>query len=413
MARRAILVGLGTGIKLIGSRFSSDSRRLREFLARNQMPYAGSISRTTTRRRGCCSASGSPPAETPVVIASGGEILRNPNSAELGKRLGSARAPPTGALRCGRGRRGTRRSRGRALRRLGGLSTSRGWRPWRPEVRPAPRRRIENYLGFPAGISGNELTQRAFVQAGKFGARLTTPAKAVALRSEPGHHAIELSNGDDGRPVGRRDRHRRPVPPPRRARLDDFEGGGVYYAATQAEAQLCARRTGGGRRRGQLRRPGGDVPVRDLALPAADPRRRPGQVDVALPGRPGRAQPTSIEVCTHTEVVELHGERELDGVTVADNRSGERSQLRHEGVVRLHRRVAAHRVARGAAGNRQRRFPADRPRPRGRRPRPSSTASGRSSSRPAAPASSPSATSTPARSSGSPRRSARARWPSG
>ena len=125
--------------------------------------------------------------------------------------------------------------------------------------------RIENYLGFPAGVSGNELTQRADVQAGKFGARLTTPAEAVALNSSPGRHEIQLSNGDTatGRTVviATGAQYRRPDVP----RLEEFEGGGVYYAATQAEAQLCADEpvviVGGGNSAG----PGGDVPLRDIA----------------------------------------------------------------------------------------------------------------------------------------------------
>ena len=121
--------------------------------------------------------------------------------------------------------------------------------------------RIENYMGFPAGVSGNELTERGRMQAAKFGARLTTPAEAVTLRSEPGHHAIELSNGTTatGRTVviATGAQYRRLDVP----RLADFEGGGVYYAATQAEAQLCSGKPGRRGRRGQLRRPGGDVPL--------------------------------------------------------------------------------------------------------------------------------------------------------
>ena len=77
----------------------------------------------------------------------------------------------------------------------------------------------------------------------------------------------------------------------------------------------------------------------------------------------------SIEVVTHSQVVELDGERELETVTIADTRSGERSRAAGPRAVRLHRRLAAHRVARGSAGDRPRRVPADRPRRSGRRPR--------------------------------------------
>jgi thioredoxin reductase (NADPH) len=91
----------------------------------------------------------------------------------------------------------------------------------------------------PGGVSGTELTQRAGVQAIKFGVRLTAPARAVGLRSSPGQHEIELSTGEvaTGRAVviATGAQYRRLDVP----RLEEFEMGGVYYAATQAEAQLC------------------------------------------------------------------------------------------------------------------------------------------------------------------------------
>src|ERR1700704_6618889 len=92
--------------------------------------------------------------------------------------------------------------------------------------------RIENYLGFPTGISGADLTQRAVVQAEKFGARLTSPCSATGLREEAGYLVVGLSDGTEvtGRAliVASGARYRR-IDAPRR---EDFEGKGVYYAAT-------------------------------------------------------------------------------------------------------------------------------------------------------------------------------------
>ncbi len=96
--------------------------------------------------------------------------------------------------------------------------------------------RIENYVGFPTGISGGELTQRGLVQAEKFGARLGAPIEAVSLREEAGLHVVDLSDGATvaGRAViaatGARDR-RLDV-----ERLSEFEGKRVYYAASELEA---------------------------------------------------------------------------------------------------------------------------------------------------------------------------------
>jgi thioredoxin reductase (NADPH) len=115
--------------------------------------------------------------------------------------------------------------------------------------------RIENYLGFPTGISGDDLTQRAVVQAEKFGARLTSPCTATGLREAAGYLVVGLSDGTEvtGRAVivASGARYRRLDA----ARREDFEGNGVYYAATEIEARLCAGSpvvvVGGGNSAGQ------------------------------------------------------------------------------------------------------------------------------------------------------------------
>jgi thioredoxin reductase (NADPH) len=187
--------------------------------------------------------------------------------------------------------------------------------------------RIENYLGFPAGVSGGELTQRAGVQALKFGARLAVPAEAMKLTSSPARHEIELSNGDvaTGRTVvvATGARYRRLDVP----RLEEFEGGGVYYAATQAEAQLCADNpviiVGGGNSAGQaavfLSGHAAEcrLLIRGDNLGKSMSRYLVDQIE----------RSDSVQVCTHTEVVEVGGDRELQTVTVADNRSGERTEV--------------------------------------------------------------------------------------
>jgi thioredoxin reductase (NADPH) len=187
--------------------------------------------------------------------------------------------------------------------------------------------RIENYLGFPAGVSGSELTQRAGVQAGKFGARLAVPAAAARLTSEPARHVIELSNGEvaTGRTVviATGAQYRRLDVP----RLDEFEMGGVYYAATQAEAELCAGDpvliVGGGNSAGQaamfLSRSASQcrLLIRGGDLGRSMSRYLVDQIE----------RNDLVQVCLHTEVVELGGERELETVTVANTRSGERTAV--------------------------------------------------------------------------------------
>ena len=115
--------------------------------------------------------------------------------------------------------------------------------------------RIENYLGFPMGISGSDLTQRAVIQAEKFGANLTVPCTAESLRNQGGHLVVRLSDGSDiaGRAViaATGAAYRRLEA----SRLSEFEGNGVYYAATDMESRMCGTApvvvVGGGNSAGQ------------------------------------------------------------------------------------------------------------------------------------------------------------------
>jgi thioredoxin reductase (NADPH) len=327
IARRSFLIDVGTGIKLIGSRFSSDSRRLREFLARNRMPHQWIDLEQDREADALLSGLAVEPDETPVVIASGGEILRNPSNAELGKAigLGSTGSPPAlcdvvvvGAGPAGLAAALYAASEGLDVQCVEAVASG---------GQAGTSARIENYLGFPAGISGSELAQRAGVQAAKFGSRLAVPAAAVALRSTRGRNEIELSNGDvaTGRTVviATGAQYRRLDV----ARLDEFEGGGVYYAATQAEAQLCAGDpvviVGGANSAGQAamflsgQASGCRLLIRGDDLAKSMSRYLVDQIE----------RNHSIEVLTHSQVVELGGERELESVTVADTRSGERTRL--------------------------------------------------------------------------------------
>jgi thioredoxin reductase (NADPH) len=176
--------------------------------------------------------------------------------------------------------------------------------------------RIENYLGFPAGISGIELTSRAMVQANKFGAQVSSPCDVIGLDCHDGHLHLALSNGQvlDTRAVvvatGARYR---------KLSLDrwaDFEAAGIYYAATEIEARACAAGrvtvVGGANSAGQaalfLADGGSQV---DLVVRAADLAKEMSHylVDRVI------AHP-SVTVHTSTQVTELHGDDSLHGLTL-------------------------------------------------------------------------------------------------
>ena len=327
IARRSILIGMGTGIKLIGSRFSPDSRRLRKWLVRARMPHQWIDLEEDEDADALLNELGIGPDETPVIVASGGEILRNPTEAEVGRAIGigSKGAPPTlcdvivvGAGPAGLAAAVYSASEGLDTQSIEAVATG---------GQAGTSARIENYLGFPAGVSGSELTQRAGVQAIKFGVRLTAPAAAVGLTSDADQHAIELSTGEVARGravvIATGAQYRRLEVP----RLEEFEMGGVYYAATQAEAQLCTGDpvviVGGGNSAGQaamfLSRHVADcrLLIRGDDLGKSMSRYLVDQIE----------RNDAVLVCRNSEVVELGGERELETATVADTRSGERSRV--------------------------------------------------------------------------------------
>ena len=326
MARRSILIEVGGGVRVIGSRYSLDARRLREFLARNRVPYHWVDLEEDEEAERSLRALGVEPADTPVV-AGGQGVLRDPSNAEVAEMLGlGARgAPPPlcDLVVVGGGPAGLSAALYGASEGLdtqavdavafgGQASTS---------------ARIENYLGFPTGISGSELTARASLQAKRFGARLMVPAEATALSRENGHFSIELNTGEvvNGRTliVATGARYRRlPVP-----RLEEFDGIGVYYAATQSEAQRCVGDpvlvVGGGNSAGQAAMfMSQHAATCRLMIRGGDLGKSMSRYLVDEIGNNDR-----VEVVTHHEVVELKGDQELEGVVVRDTRSGQHSEL--------------------------------------------------------------------------------------
>lgn len=255
LARRAVLMqGAASTLRVIGSRFSPDSLRLREFLTRSQIPHEWLDPDRDAEVEHILGEFGLTPGELPAVVANG-SVLRRPTPGVLADYLGLTlgRVPE----RCfdlvvvGGGPAGLAASvygASEGLRTLGVEMVGIGGQA-------GGSSRIENYLGFPTGISGGELTQRAAVQAEKFGAHLSSPCAATGLRDEAGHLVVQLSDGTDvaGRAVlvASGARYRRLDAD----RLADFEGNGVYYAATEMEARQCAGSpvviAGGGNSAGQ------------------------------------------------------------------------------------------------------------------------------------------------------------------
>ncbi|MCY7303754.1 MAG: NAD(P)/FAD-dependent oxidoreductase [Thermoleophilia bacterium] len=182
---------------------------------------------------------GLPPESLPLVLLPGGEELRGPSSGQLSRALGIgavlARREEVDLLVIGGGPAGLGAAVYGASEGLSTLvveSDALGGQA-------GTSRRIENYLGFPAGITGGELMSRAVTQARKFEARTATPYRALSLEPGGGRHVVRLE--DDHEIAARAvilatgaQYNRPPV-----AGLSDFEGVSVFYAAGPPEAQRC------------------------------------------------------------------------------------------------------------------------------------------------------------------------------
>jgi thioredoxin reductase (NADPH) len=255
MARRAdLLTGAAAATRVVGSRFSPESLQVREFLARTRVPHEWLDPDVDTEVEKLLEEFGIKASELPVVISSGSVLTRPSPGAladYLGLTLGDLPDRRFDLVIVGGGPAGLAAAVYGASEGLRTLGVDRV----APGGQAGTSSRIENYFGFPTGISGGDLTQRGLVQAEKFGAQLTAPTRAVGLREDAGYLVIELSDATTvaGRAVivATGARYRRLDV----ERLSEFEGRGVYYAATDLEARQCAGSpvvvVGGGNSAGQ------------------------------------------------------------------------------------------------------------------------------------------------------------------
>jgi thioredoxin reductase (NADPH) len=328
LLRRTLLIELGVGNKLIGSSHSPDTRRLRDFLARNRVPHEWIDLEHDEQAERVLVALGVAPEETPIVICRGEIVLRNPSTAEVATALGLRSAqhaePSVDLLVIGAGPAGLAASvygASEGLRTVTVDAVATGGQA-------ATSSRIENYLGFPAGISGGELAERAALQARKFGATILVPGEAASIAFEDSAHTlVRLADGDvvEARAVvlATGARYRKLDVP----RLDELEGSGVYYAATLMELPLCLNRpvvvVGGGNSAGQA-----TVFFSEYAAHVwlvAREEDLSANMSRYLVDRIERAK--RVDVLLHTEVRELVGDAELEGVVVEDTQTGERRTL--------------------------------------------------------------------------------------
>lgn len=326
-ARRGVVAEGGSGLTIVGSRTNRDVVRLATFASRNYLPSrwldlesnleeASTFLTQTGRTLESLAAVGA------LAVWGSETVLENPSNLELARTIGMGVEPTPDKIMdlavVGAGPGGLAAavygaSEGLSTVVLDAVGVG---------GQAGTSARIENYLGFPAGLSGTDLASRAVVQARKFGAEFVMPREVVRLCRNLDSYRLELADGAEvcARAVviaSGVDYRRLPL-----ERLEEFEGAGVYYAATETEARACAGATvavvGGGNSAGQaamfLSERSSGV---KLILRGGDLRK---SMSSYLANRVVETE--NIDVLLRSEVGALHGEESLEAITVRNSDTG-------------------------------------------------------------------------------------------
>src|SRR6202049_4888482 len=332
MLRRFELIAHEFGdVVVIGSVHCAGTLRVKEFLTRNGHPFHYIDLDRDAEAQAVLDQFHVSTGDVPVLICGTDAVLRNPNNAQIAECLGFNDAIDqtrvSDLVIVGAGPAGLAAAVYGASEGLAVLVVESG----SPGGQGGSSSRIENYLGFPTGISGLDLTARAYAQAQKFGAQIMIAKGATGLACDRKQYAVNIDGGPriPARAViiATGAAYRRPA----LANLSQFEGAGVYYTAMPMEAQLCAGEdvivVGGGNSAGQaaafLAQTAGRVHMLVRGERLADTMSR--YLIRRIEDNP------KIVLRTHTQIVSLEGNGHLEGVRWRDDRSGdvETNGIRH------------------------------------------------------------------------------------
>jgi thioredoxin reductase (NADPH) len=330
--RRVELIAHGFGdVVLVGSSHCSGTLRVKEFLTRNGHPYSYIDLDRDADVQALLDRFHVAAADVPVVICRGEVVLRNPTNQQIAECLGFNAAIDQTQMRdvviVGAGPAGLAAAVYAASEGLGVLVLETN----APGGQAGSSSKIENYLGFPTGISGQALAGRAFTQAEKFGAQVIIAKSATRLQCERKPYAIET---DDGLSIPARTviiatgaEYRKPA----LENLSQFEGAGVYYGATFMEAQLCRGEevivVGGGNSAGQAA-----VFLAQTAKRVHVLVRSKGLAETMSRYLIRRIEDNpAIILQTHTELTAFEGDSHLERVRLRNHQTGitETRDIRH------------------------------------------------------------------------------------
>jgi thioredoxin reductase (NADPH) len=314
-----------TGLRVLGTRWSRTSHQMKDFLGRNQIPYQWTdveIAAPDKEVEQLIPNVDLKSVSLPIVVLPGGEVLANPPVDELAARMGlRTRAETTfyDFVIVGGGPAGLAAAVYGASEGLKTLLVERS----APGGQAGMSSRIENYLGFPSGLTGADLARRAFTQARRFGAEILSPQEAVGLRvdgpyrfiklrdgSEISCHALLIASGLSWRKLD--------IPGAER-----LQEAGVYYGAAMTEAQLCAGEdvyvVGGANSAGQAAVYFAQF-ARSVTILVRSDSLQKGMSQYLIDQI---RQVENIRVEPQSEVVEVHGEDHLEAITILDQVTGE------------------------------------------------------------------------------------------
>jgi len=311
------------GVVVVGSTYNAPTLRIREFLTRNGHPFHFIDLDRDADAQELLDRFRISVADIPVLVCGGDAVLRNPTNAQIADCLGFNedidQARVNDLVVVGAGPAGLAAAVYGASEGLDVLVLESNV----PGGQAGSSSRIENYLGFPTGISGLDLTGRAYAQALKFGAHLMVAKGATRLACDGQRYTVEIEGGPrvPARAViiATGAEYRKPA----LENLSKFEGAGVYYGATPMEAQLCVGRevvvVGGGNSAGQA--------AVFLALTAERVHmlvRGPGLADTMSRYLIRRIEENpAIVLRTRTQIVALDGNGHLERIRWRDDRTGE------------------------------------------------------------------------------------------
>jgi thioredoxin reductase (NADPH) len=333
IARRQLLLDSPdfVGFRVIGSRYSADTFRVRDFLSKNRQLFRWLDLETDPNVDRLLKQFGLTESDTPVVSFGSMLLLRNPSNLELAEAIG-IREPLEDSV-CdlviiGAGPAGLAAAVYGASE---GLRTT-VLEHTAPGGQAGASMRIENYLGFPTGLTGSDLAGRAILQANKFGARLSVPSPVSRLTFENGYTVAHL---DDGESITAKCVLIATGADYRRLDVDgcrQFEGTGVYYAASVAEANLCRDRqvivVGGGNSAGQA-----------VVFLAGHAKRvllliRGGDIYKNMSSYLAHRieQIPNVDILLHSSVARMNGNGRLNSVDIADSSTGQEHTVEVEAV---------------------------------------------------------------------------------